>query len=125
MSECEHKEAPICDETCVCACDSCQEQFELTWTKRASEQHLCDACGIPVEMTLERLKETYGAHFFQPCDICRPAFLALMKQHKMCPTCQEYIQGDTCPECFCTEQPYVCVCRQCKAYRKSVEGESN
>jgi len=90
---------------------------------RVLERGLCDGCGMPTEMTLERLKEEHTSHFFQPCDICKPAFLALMAQHKMCPTCQQYLQGDRCVDCFCTEQPYSCVCRQCKAYRKSVEGE--
>ena len=124
MSECEHKENPVCDDTCVCTCDTCQEQFEAEWIKRAAEKHLCEACGMPMEMTLDRLKEEHATHFFQPCDICRPAFLALMKQHKMCPTCQQYIKDDEpCGDCFCTEMPYSCVCRQCKAYRKSVEGE--
>jgi len=123
MSSCEHKEKPICDDSCACTCDSCQEQFEVQWAERAAKEHLCDACGMPIEMTLERLKEEHAVHFFQPCDICRPAFLALMAQNKMCPTCQQYLKGDTCADCFCTEQPYSCVCRQCTAYRKSVESE--
>jgi hypothetical protein len=91
--------------------------------KRTAEEHLCEACGMPIQMTLERLKQGYTLHFFQPCDSCKPGFLDLMKQHKMCPTCQQDIQGDRCPDCFCTEQPSTCVCRQCKAYRKSLEGE--
>lgn len=123
MSDCQHKENAKCDDTCVCTCDSCQEQFEAEWLRNSLERGLCDSCGMPTEMTLERLKEEHTSHFFQPCEICRPAFLALMAQNKMCATCQQYLQGDRCVDCFCTEQPYSCVCRQCKAYRKSVEEE--
>lgn len=121
MSECEHKEPKVCDDTCACTCDTCQEQFEIAWAKRVIEKCLCEACGMPMEMTLKRLSEDYTIHFFQPCEICRPAFLALMKQENMCATCQQYLVHEHCAECFCTEQPYTCVCRQCKAYRKSVE----
>jgi hypothetical protein len=78
---------------------------------------------MPVEMTLERLKNCYTIHFFQPCDACKPAFVELMNRHRMCATCQQDMQGDRCVECFCTEQPSTCACRQCKAYRKSVEKE--
>ena len=121
MSEaCGHKENPICDETCVCTCNECQERFEIEWAKRVEERGLCDGCGMPKELTLERLKEERDSHFFQPCEICKPAFLALMKQNKMCATCQQYLQSEACKDCFCTEQPYTCECRQCKAYRKSV-----
>lgn len=123
MSECQHIKAPVCDDTCICDCDSCQEQFEAKWAAQALERGLCNACGMPIELTLKRLKEEHGAHFFQPCDICKPAFLALMAQNKMCPTCQQYMNGEVCKDCFCTEQPYSCECRQCKAYRKSVDGE--
>jgi len=118
---CEHLEAS-CTEQCACTCDGCQEHYETQWAKNVAEQDLCSACGMPMEMTLERLQETYSYHFFQACDICRPAYLALMKQNKMCPSCQQYMQSDTCTDCFCTEQPYLCVCRQCKAYRKNLEG---
>jgi len=121
MSTCEHKDA--CDDLCTCTCDTCQEYYETQWGKHVVERNLCPVCGMPLEMTLEALKAEHSTHFFQPCDICKPVFLAIMKQNNMCPTCQQYLNGETCKDCFCTDEPYTCECRQCKAYRKSLDKE--
>lgn len=120
MSECLHKEGALCGKTCECTCDECQDEFEIQWKKGVLERDLCDFCGMPTEMTLGRVKEEHHMHFFQPCDACSPKFLALMKEHKMCPTCQQTLTTPVCSECSCTEEPSTCECRQCVAYRKSM-----
>lgn len=76
-----------------------------------------------MELTLERLRQEHSFHFFQPCEICKPAYLALMKLHKMCPMCQQYTDGVICKDCFCTEDQYACECRQCKAYRNNLKNK--
>ena len=123
MSTCQDNH--ICHELCECTCDTCQDFYEAEWDKKVAERNLCRDCGMPAEMTVERLKEEHTLHFFQPCDTCRPAFLALMKLHKMCPTCQQYMNGYICKDCFCTEQPYTCDCRQCVAFRKNEGSKQN
>jgi hypothetical protein len=109
----------VCDHTCECTCDTCQENFERNWDIYVAEKGLCVACGMPKEMTVERLSSTKEMHFYLPCKDCNPLFLERMKAAKLCPTCQEALSGVICIGCTCTEDVEACPCRQCILARKN------
>jgi hypothetical protein len=119
MEACKHEKTD-CDNTCECTCDHCQEQFEERWTGIVENQGLCDACGMPKEMSVELLAESQYFHFYQPCEGCREGYLALMAKHAMCIQCQGSLVDNKCPGCFCTEVVETCICRQCRLARVSI-----
>ncbi len=120
MSGCRHPASPDrCDETCACWCDACQERYEAKWAEDTVAQTLCGDCGIPKELTLERLNATSGLHFFLPCDACLPAFQECMVAADLCETCRgpRPPADQPCPRCVCVKQgprdPTPCTCLQC------------
>jgi len=124
MSACDHA-ATSCTVTCACLCDFCQENYEKNWVLNTAEHGLCSLCGTPKIQTIESLKESRYIHFYQPCGECKPAFLDLMAQHKMCPQCQELLTGDKCLGCFCTGNVEECICRQCVAAREAKKNKKD
>ena len=117
---CRHPGTKDCGKSCECTCDSCQEYFEELWDKYTEKWELCRTCGMPDTMTLESLDKYKEWHFFQPCEACKPAYVALMCEQRLCVTCQgPLLPYGTCRGCDCTGDVLNCECRQCEAKRSS------
>jgi hypothetical protein len=115
---CLHNGLSSCNESCVCSCDYCTEQYELNWDAYTTEKSLCKNCGIPTLITLDTLAETRFTHFYSPCESCKKAYLEFMKLEGLCPQCQGPLSANLCPGCYCTEDVETCGCRQCLANRR-------
>ena len=120
---CKHAGTKDCGKACECTCDTCQEYFEKLWEKYTKNCDLCRDCGMPHNMTLEALDKYRDWHFFQPCEVCKPAYVALMCENRLCVTCQTpLLPYGTCTGCDCTGELERCECRHCVAKRRSEAG---
>ena len=111
---CKHSDEPICDTTCECWCDACQEQFEERWDVTSKTEALCSLCGIPEDevLTMERLVMYQYVHFYLPCPACTPKYMDLMKRQGLCHLCRSQ-RGDS-GTCLCVNTEH-----------KSGEGEQS
>jgi hypothetical protein len=122
MDECMHNDVSGCGINCECYCENCQAHYEDNWSKRVINEHLCPGCGVPLTLTPETLVKTQHIHFFDPCTVCSPAFKACMAMANLCETCHSYVEGE-CVNCKC-EETATCNCRQCQAFRTSIQNSS-
>jgi len=126
MEACKHTATSECTNKCQCTCDSCQEYYEELWDKHTKLYGLCFECGMPNDMTLTSLSNYRDWHFFQPCEACKPAYLALMCEKRLCVACQgPLLPYGLCRGCDCTGDVKECECRQCEALRLSERRDSS
>ena len=120
MERCKHVDSEECGSSCECICEGCQLFYEDMWGKFTKQFHLCDSCGMPETVTLASLEEYREWHFYQPCESCKPAYLAFMAEKRLCATCQDpLLPYGICKGCHCTQVVETCECRQCEAKRAS------
>ena len=103
----------MCDASCECQCDECQERYEAGWKLTAEKENLCLACGMPYDLTKNRLVEFQYVHFYDPCSSCKPLIQALLKAENMCATCRNPLIDGSCVKCLCTKES-GCMCHDCK-----------
>jgi hypothetical protein len=90
----------------------------MLWNKYTKQCDLCYDCGMPRSMTLKDLAIYREWHFFQPCDACKPGYVALMCEERLCVACQgPLLPYGICRGCDCTGVVDTCECRQCEAKR--------
>jgi hypothetical protein len=115
---CKHADTKDCGKTCECTCDGCQEYYEQLWEKYTEKCNLCHDCGMPRAMTLASLDNYREWHFFQPCEGCKPSYVAFMCEQRLCVACQgPLLPYGICRGCDCTGELHTCECRQCEAKR--------
>jgi hypothetical protein len=117
-----HKGTTDCSRRCECTCDACQEYYEKVWDAYTKECNLCSGCGMPPVLTLESLNAYKEWHFFQPCQACKPAYVARMCDLRLCVGCQgPLLPYGICRGCDCSGDVEVCECRQCVAKRAEIK----
>jgi hypothetical protein len=123
---CKHSGTKDCGKVCECTCDGCQVYFEELWERYTEKCDLCNECGMPNTMTLSNLETYKSWHFFQPCEACKPAYVALMCEQRLCVGCQgPLLPYGTCRGCDCNGEVETCECRQCEARRSGLNASKN
>lgn len=126
VPHCKHDDTKDCGKGCDCTCDGCQVYFEQLWEKHTKQWELCNMCGMPSTMTLEGLDKYKEWHFFQPCQACKPAYVSLMCEQRLCVACQcPLLPYGICRGCDCTGEVETCECRQCEARRSGLNSSRN
>jgi hypothetical protein len=115
---CKHSHSSSCDSVCECWCDVCQKNYENEWVERAEKDNLCDACGVPKNITIESVFNFQYIHFFQPCPSCVSGMNACLAAANLCEACREPLVSGDCSKCKCLETE-DCECRQCRAFRNA------
>jgi len=77
-----------CKGSCECNCETCQAAYVVAWEAQVAEKNLCIVCGIPKELSILSLWNTQTAHFYEPCEDCKPIVDAFFKSVGMCTQCR-------------------------------------
>jgi len=77
-----------CKGQCECNCEPCQAAYEAAWMVQVTEKNLCKTCGIPVEISIQTLWDTQTAHFYEPCNDCKPLVEAFFLKVGLCFHCK-------------------------------------